>query len=85
VAAKRTEKTQLSRTSGAATVTKFPTRARRATTFRRVQWWPDVVWRLWSVTAVEWVGAKERQEEIRVRVCVGKEMMTWQILIGDLS
>ena len=25
---------------------------------------------------VEWVGAKEREREIRVRVCVGKEMMT---------
>jgi len=37
------------------------------------------------VAAAEWVGAEEREREIRVRVCVGKEMMTWQILIGDMS
>ena len=37
------------------------------------------------MTAAEWVGAEERESEIRVRVCVGKEMVTWQTLIGDLS
>jgi len=37
------------------------------------------------VAAVEWVGAEEREREIRVRVCVGKEMMTWQTLIGHMS
>ena len=42
-------------------------------------------WRLQSVAATKWVGAKEKEGEIRVRVCVGKEMMTWQTLIGDLS
>jgi len=31
-------------------------------------------WRLW-----------ERGKKIRVRVCVGKVMMTWQTLIGDWS
>jgi len=43
------------------------------------------VWQLRSVTATEWVGAEEREGKIRVRVCVGKEMMTWQTLNGDLS
>jgi len=43
------------------------------------------VWRLRSVTTAEWVGAEEREGEIRVRFCVGKEMMMWQTLIGDLS
>jgi len=47
-------------------------------------------WRLQSVAAAEcddceWVGVEEREGEIRVRICVGKEMMTWQTLIGDLS
>ena len=37
------------------------------------------------MTVAEWVGAEEREGGIRVRVCVGKEMMTWQTLIGDLS
>ena len=37
------------------------------------------------MAAVEWVGAEEREREIRVRVCVGKEMMTWQTLIGHMS
>ena len=31
------------------------------------------------------VDAEEREREIRVRVCVGKETMTWQTLIDDLS
>jgi len=43
-----------------------------------------VVGRPWT-TAAEWVGAEERERETRVRVCVGKETMTWQTLIGDLS
>ena len=42
-------------------------------------------WRLRSVAVAKWVGAEEREGEIRVRICVGKEMMTWQTLIGDLS
>ena len=43
VAAGRAEKTQLSRTIGAATVARFPTKARWAVAFRRGQWWPDMV------------------------------------------
>jgi len=38
-----------------------------------------------EVAAAEWVGAEERAKETRVRVCVGKETMMWQTLIGDLS
>jgi len=43
VAAGRAEKTQLSRTTGAATVARFPTRVQRAMAFQRGQWWPNVV------------------------------------------
>ncbi|QCD86195.1 hypothetical protein DEO72_LG3g717 [Vigna unguiculata] len=49
--------TQMSRTTSAATMTRFLMRARRAVVFRRVQWWPDVV-----VAAAEWVGEEEREE-----------------------
>jgi len=50
----------------------FPTRARRAATFRRVQRWPDVVMAAIEVVVLEWVGAKEREreKEFRVRVLV---------------
>ena len=33
----------------------------------------------------KWIGAEEREGKIKVRVCVGKEMMMWQTLIGYLS
>jgi len=36
-------------------------------------------------SGAEWVGAKERERKIRVRVCVGKEMMTWQTLVDYFS
>ena len=57
VVAGRAEMTQMSRTTSAATMTRFLMRARRAVVFRRVQWWPDVV-----VAAAEWVGEEEREE-----------------------
>ncbi|QCD83323.1 hypothetical protein DEO72_LG2g3667 [Vigna unguiculata] len=63
----------------------FLTRARRAAAFRRVQRWPNEVVAAMEVAAAKWVGAEEREKETRVRVCVGKETMTWQTLIGDLS
>jgi len=43
VAAGCAEKRKTSRSTDAATVTGFPTRARRATAFRRGQWWSNVV------------------------------------------
>jgi len=53
----RVEKTETSRSTGAAAVMGFLMRARRATAFRRGQWWSNVV-----VATAEWVGAEEREE-----------------------
>jgi len=56
-----------------------------AAAFQRVQQWSNKVVAATEVAAAEWVGAEEREGDIRVRVCIGKEMMMWPTLIGDLN
>jgi len=88
VAAGRAEKMQLLWTTSATTVTRFSTRARRATAFWHVQWWSDVV-----VAAAEFGGyrvgwcGRERRRRLRLGywLCEGEKVMRWHVLIGDLS
>jgi len=49
-----------------------------------LQWQSDEVGQPW-LRLRHGVSVEEREREIMVRVCVEKEMMTWQTLIGDWS
>jgi len=84
-AAGRAEKTTKTQTSiAAAEGLRFLTKARRRWLSGMGSGGRTWSWRLRSVTAAEWVGAEEREREIR-GICVGKEIMTWQTLIGNMS